>query len=80
MEIKYFEPMNLTDKSAKFLLVIEAHKGIIYKVASVYCTNAEDKKDLAQEIVFQLWKSFDKYNAEFKYSTWIYRIALNVAI
>ncbi len=72
--------MNFTDKSANFLLVIEAHKGIIYKVANTYCRNVEDRKDLAQEIVFQLWKSFDKYNSEFKYSTWIYRIALNVAI
>ena len=40
----------------------------------------DDRKDLVQEIILQLWKSFDNYNDQFKYSTWIYRIALNVAI
>lgn len=63
-----------------FLKVVEDHKGIIYKVASSYSRNAEDRKDLVQEIIFQLWKSFEKYQANYMYSTWIYRIALNVAI
>ncbi len=40
----------------------------------------EDRKDLEQEIIIQLWNAFDKYNPEYKYSTWMYRIALNVAI
>ena len=35
---------------------------------------------MVQEIVLQLWRAFDRYNAEYKYSTWVYRIALNVAI
>ena len=43
-------------------------------------TNKEDRKDLEQEIIIQLWNSFDNYNSEYKYSTWMYRIALNVAI
>lgn len=64
----------------KFLRVLEANKGILYKVANSYCKDPDDRKDLVQEIVFQLWKSFDKYNEQFHYSTWIYRIALNVAI
>ncbi len=72
--------MTLVDKSEIFLSVIEAHKGIIYKVANSYCKNTDDRKDLVQEIVLQLWKSFDSYNEQFKLSTWIYRIALNVAI
>lgn len=63
-----------------FLDVIEAHKGIIYTVAQSYCRSVEDKEDLVQEITVQLWKSFSKYDNKFKYSTWIYRIALNVAI
>jgi RNA polymerase sigma factor (sigma-70 family) len=69
-----------TEKSDIFLLVLETNKGIIYKVANVYCIHAEDRKDLIQEIIVQLWKSFDRYNDEYKYTTWIYRIALNVAI
>jgi RNA polymerase sigma-70 factor (ECF subfamily) len=58
----------------------EAHKGIIYKVANAYCANPENRKDLVQEIILQLWRSFDRYDKRFQHSTWIYRIALNVAI
>ena len=63
-----------------FLDLLEQHKGIIYKVCNSYCKQRESRKDLAQEIVIQLWKSFRKYNSQYKVSTWIYRIALNVAI
>ncbi len=67
-------------KKDEFLSTIDTHKKIIYKVVNSYCKNKEDRKDLEQEIIIQLWNSFDKYNAEYKYSTWMYRIALNVAI
>lgn len=67
-------------KTINFLNIIELNKGILYKVTSAYCRNKEDRKDLIQEIILQLWKSCDSYNANFKYSTWIYRISLNVAI
>lgn len=63
-----------------FLVVIESNKGILYKVANSYCRNIEDRKDLIQEIILQLWKSFDNYNDKFKHTTWMYRISLNVAI
>ncbi len=63
-----------------FLSVIETNKGIIYKIAKLYCKDTEDKKDLVQEIVLKLWKSFEHYNEQFKHSTWIYRVALNTAI
>lgn len=72
--------MNTTEKSDRFLSVIETQKGIIYKIANSYCKDPEDRKDLFQEIITQLWKSFDNYSEQYKYSTWIYRIALNVAI
>ena len=68
------------NKSDNFLSVIESNKGILYKITNSYCQNRDDREDLIQEIIIQLWKSFDKYNDEYKYSTWIYRIALNVAI
>lgn len=63
-----------------FLSVLESHKGIIYKVANSYTTTVENQEDLIQEIIFQLWRSFEKYNDQYKWSTWIYRIALNVSI
>ena len=64
----------------QFSALIEKHKGIIYKIANSYCRNAEDRKDLIQEIIVHLWKSHGRYDDRFKLSTWIYRIALNVAI
>lgn len=72
--------MGATDKADIFLSVIQANKGIVYKIANSYCAHAEDRKDLVQEIIVQLWKSFDNYTDQYKYTTWIYRIALNVAI
>lgn len=64
----------------RFVLLLEQHKRILYKVASVYCSNPEDRRDLAQEIVIQLWRSFPRYDDKFKFSTWMYRIGMNVAI
>jgi RNA polymerase sigma-70 factor, ECF subfamily len=72
--------MSSTAKTDLFLSFIHVNKGIIYKVANSYCNNVEDRKDLVQEIIVQLWKSFDNYSDEYKYSTWMYRIALNTAI
>ncbi|MFZ1705890.1 MAG: sigma-70 family RNA polymerase sigma factor [Saprospiraceae bacterium] len=72
--------MAIKDKAIYFLDIIGKNKGILYKVSNIYCRSFEDRKDLIQEIILQLWKSFDNYNDQFKYSTWIYRIALNVAI
>jgi len=72
--------MKSTDKSELFLSVINANKGIIYKVANSYCKNSENRNDLVQEIIIQLWKSFENYNHQYEHSTWMYRISLNVAI
>ena len=63
-----------------FIKFLEEHKGIIYKVANAYCRDEEDRKDLIQEIIFQLWRSFAKYDQQYRASTWTYRIALNVSI
>ena len=68
----------ITDE--QFSALIEQHKGIIYKIANSYCRNVEDRKDLIQEIIVHLWKAHARYDDRFKLSTWIYRIALNVAI
>lgn len=63
-----------------FTQLIEANKRIIFKVCNSYCRNAADREDLAQEIIFQLWKSWSSFNHSVQLSTWMYRIALNVAI
>lgn len=72
--------MDTVKKEDEFLVVIEQHKGIIYKIANSFKKDGEDKKDLVQEIIFQLWRSFSTYDHRTKISTWMYRVALNVAI
>ena len=67
-------------KEEKFIQLIKENEGIIYKVTRIYTNNEADQKDLYQEVVFQLWKSFDNYRGEAKLSTWMYRIALNTAL
>lgn len=64
----------------QFLEVIEQHKKLIYKISNAYCSAEQDRKDLRQEIVLQLWRSFPKYDDQYALSTWIYRIALHVSI
>ena len=63
-----------------FLAVLEQHKGIIYKIAKSFKKDQEDKNDLVQEIIFQLWRAFPGFDERGKLSTWMYRVALNVAI
>jgi RNA polymerase sigma factor (sigma-70 family) len=72
--------MTIHDNYELFLSIIETNKGIIYKIANSFCRDIDDRKDLAQEIILKLWKSFDTYNEQAKHSTWIYRVSLNVAI
>jgi len=64
----------------QFQSLVEEHKKILYKVSRLYCKNRDDRDDLAQEIVVQLWRSFEQYDSRRRFSTWMYRIALNVAI
>ena len=68
------------DADAQFAELLERHRGIVFKVASTYCRNAADREEVAQEIVTQLWRAFPKFDATRTFSTWMYRIALNVAI
>jgi RNA polymerase sigma factor (sigma-70 family) len=63
-----------------FLQLMQSNKGIIIKICNSYCSNKDDRDDLAQEIVFNLWKAFADYVPDHKFSTWMYRIGLNVAI
>ncbi|GCC53335.1 RNA polymerase sigma factor [Chryseotalea sanaruensis] len=68
------------DKKESFIEALKVNEGFVYKIASVYTDNKEDKHDLIQEILYQLWKSFDTFNQQSSLSTWMYRVALNVSI
>jgi RNA polymerase sigma-70 factor (ECF subfamily) len=64
----------------KFIQILKENKWLLYKVITTYCKDTEDRKDLEQEILIQLWKSVESYNNQYKISTWIYKIAMNVSI
>jgi RNA polymerase sigma factor (sigma-70 family) len=64
----------------QFEALIEQHKKILCKVCNSYCHNRDDREDLAQEIVVQIWRSLPLFDERSRFSTWMYRIALNVAI
>ncbi len=68
------------DPAQAFTELLERHRGIVLKVAASYSRNADDRAELAQEIAAQLWRAFPGYDPARPFSTWMYRIALNVAI
>ena len=64
-----------------FEKLLREHQRILFKVASVYARDSEDRHDLVQEICMQLWRSFAGFDERrARFSTWMYRVALNVAI
>lgn len=67
-------------KKEHFIKAIKEHEGLIYKVTLLYTDSLQDREDLYQEIIFQLWKSYDSFNEFSKLSTWMYRVAMNTAI
>ena len=65
----------------RFEMLLREHQGIVFKVAGVYARDAHESEDLAQEIAAQLWRSFGSFDeSRAKFTTWMYRVALNVAI
>jgi len=64
----------------EFLRLIDENKGILVKVSRMYMDDHEGRQDLYQEIVYQLWKSYATFKQQSKFSTWMYRVALNTAM
>ena len=68
----------MSDKD--FLRMVQDNQGIIHKICNIYRDSPEDRQDLFQEVVFQLWRSYPSFSGGSKISTWLYRIALNTAM
>lgn len=64
----------------QFVSELESNQNIVHKVCSLYTDNREAHNDLFQEITIQLWKAYPKFRGDAKFSTWMYRVALNTAI
>lgn len=59
---------------------LEKHKGLLFKIVRAYAFNDDDRDDLFQEIIIQVWRSIPGFREESAVTTWLYRIALNTAI
>lgn len=68
------------DLEKQFIGLLEAHTGIVYKITRVYASDPEDEKDLRQEVIYQAWRSFPHFKGKARFSTWLYRLALNTAL
>ncbi len=64
----------------EFLFILEQHISILVKIVNVYTHAAQDRKDLMSDIVYELWKSYPRFKGESQVSTWLYRVALNIAL
>jgi len=69
-----------TDLEIEFETKLKDYKLLIYKVCRMYANIHDDIQDLYQDIIIQLWKSYPKFRGEAKFSTWLYRIAINTAL
>ena len=64
----------------QFVVLLEKNQNIVHKVCRLYTNSHDQHNDLFQEITIQLWKAFPKFRGDAKFSTWMYRVALNTAI
>jgi RNA polymerase sigma-70 factor (ECF subfamily) len=69
-----------THQHEEFLDLVKQHQNLLHKVCNLYAFSYHDRQDLFQEMIIQLWKSYSTFRGESKFSTWLYRIALNTAI
>lgn len=63
-----------------FVAQLEENQNIVHKICRLYTNDGEAHNDLFQEITIQLWKAYPKFRGDSKFSTWMYRVALNTAI
>ena len=72
--------MHRQEAEKKFEKEIKKHELLLHKVCRIYAYTDADRQDLFQEIVIQVWKAYPKFKADAKFSTWLYRVAINTAI
>ena len=72
--------MEESAKESAFVRLVAEHRAMLHKVCRLYCFTEHERQDLYQEIIVQLWRSYPRFRGDSKFSTWLYRIALNTAI
>ncbi len=69
------------DQEAAFLNDVNPNLGLVHCVCRAYVPRrGSEYDDVFQDIMYQLWKSYPQFKGESKFSTWMYRVALNTAI
>ncbi|WP_338765608.1 sigma-70 family RNA polymerase sigma factor [Bernardetia sp. ABR2-2B] len=63
-----------------FLVGLEENKQKLLRICSAYSTDQEDRNDLFQEVLMNIWKSMPSFKANSSLSTWMYRVTLNVCL
>jgi RNA polymerase sigma factor (sigma-70 family) len=71
--------MNSSHESA-FVKALEQNQQKLLRICSVYAENLDDKKDLFQEALINIWQSLPSFQAKSSLSTWMFRITLNVCM
>lgn len=71
--------MERTDQK-EFVRLLEENQNIVHKICRLYTNDQDSHNDLFQEVTIQLWKAYPKFRGDAKFSTWMYRVALNTAI
>ena len=72
--------MGRKELEQEFLNHITKNEDMVHKICNIYSSSYEERQDLRQEIVYQLWRSFPSFRGDSKFQTWMYRVALNTAI
>jgi RNA polymerase sigma factor (sigma-70 family) len=62
-----------------FIQQVNQNLGIAQKVSRVYFTDSDDREDALQEMMYQLWRSYPRFDGRSKFSTWMYSVCLNTA-
>lgn len=68
------------DKDSTFKQIIEENKNRMYRICCAYEHDEDNRDDLFQEMMINIWKSLDKFEGRSSINTWIYRIAVNTSL
>jgi len=68
------------DLEQEFLTHLTSNEDMVHKICNIYASSYEERQDLKQEIIYQLWRSYPSFRGESKFQTWMYRVALNTAL
>jgi RNA polymerase sigma-70 factor (ECF subfamily) len=70
----------MTDQQQEFVQQVYKAQGILFRICKVYAWDAENRNDLWQEMLLQLWRSYPSFRKDSAFTTWMYRVALNTAL